>query len=311
MPGMSTSLERQLSHRYWNATCVDDTAATAVMLSAERLQELVTLKSVTVVSGTFSALGSLFLITTFHLTRTTRSVGFQIVYWLSVADFISSMIYVVEGQLPVDPRAAADNTCPDPVGCVLVGALKQFSLVAAIGWTCCIAINLKLTVLQQSGRQKKSPHQLIHSMLLGVWGSSLLSTLFLLVVGALGLAGPWCWIAPQHLWARLLFFHLPLLGVMVYSLRVYWRVRRVLLQLFGSVSSLSGDAGGAPGSPAAATPAAASLPSTPAPTPSVQGPVVSELSNRLQCAGGHSTARPCDLTGGASFAAGTSCWPSR
>ncbi len=228
-----------------NCTSADPDA----VLGSQRVNELRVLKAVTIASGTLSVLGSCFLILAFHLTRTHRSLGFRIVYWLSFADLLSSLIYMIDGASPLRAADYADD-CPGVGGfCIFKGAVSQFANLSAVLWTLCIAINLQVTLLNRSARAAHSPEHLLRSMHLGVWLSSFATTLLLAATGSLGAAGQWCWIAAHSQWARLVFYYMPLLCTVAYNFTVYWKTRSTFATLHrqASVQGRGGGGGGGDG----------------------------------------------------------------
>ena len=55
------------------------------------------LKAVHITTATLSVLGSLFIMVTYHLIPTHRGASLRIVYWLSVSDLVTSLVYIVDG----------------------------------------------------------------------------------------------------------------------------------------------------------------------------------------------------------------------
>ena len=105
-----------------NNTACDEADDLSLLVPDGRLEELRTLKGVVITSALFSVLGSAFLIATYHLTRTQRSLGFSIVYWLSISDLCSSLVFVVDGASPL--RELARDFCPASF-CLFKAALSQ------------------------------------------------------------------------------------------------------------------------------------------------------------------------------------------
>ena len=199
--------------------------------------QLDALQSLVVTSSVLSLVGSTFIMTTFHLLgRARRTPTMSLIYGLSVCDVVLSIVYVVDAAT----RTAATEGCGASSACKLLGALQQLFGLGAILWTICIAIALHLSVLNGSPLDA-APGMLLR-MHACVWLPSIGSVVLLLATDSLGVAGQWCWVQRSAGWARVSLFYVPLVGATVYTLVVYWRVRRRLLSLQATTRRRSDDA---------------------------------------------------------------------
>ena len=194
-----------------------------------------TLKIATISSASLSILGSGFIILTYIIIRTHRPLSLQILFWLSISDLCSSLIYIIDGLSPESelmscgareqPLLAGEFTY-----CSVKAATIQFFTLAAILWTGAVASNLHLGLVAQS-RIARKPQQLLMYMHCCVWGIAAIVVVLCAQNRALGRAGQWCWILEEDQWHRLVFYYLPLLLVLFYSTGVYTLTRRHLLAM--------------------------------------------------------------------------------
>jgi hypothetical protein len=192
-----------------------------------------TLKSVTIFSATLSVLGSAFIIATWHMTKTHRTLGMHIICNLSVADLLSSLVFILDGLAPTGDLAICTNgTANDVKGfCTFNAASTQFFGLAAVLWTGCLALGLHLGLLRQNRLATQRPQELICKMNWGVWGASAFALVIMLGSRVLGPTGQWCWIRMDKWWAGLAFYYLPLFAVFLYSLGIYTLTRRTFISM--------------------------------------------------------------------------------
>ncbi len=222
------------------------------------------LKWTTICSGVLSVLSSGFILLSFRLLPPThRQPALRIVFWLSVADLLSSLTYVIDGILPTATLGASE--CRDS-GCHLLAISAQFFGLAAVLWSGFVALNLYLFAISTHRLPREQPARYLDCLHLGAWLPSLISVLVLLATDALGPAGLWCWIRPSATWARFIFYEVPVLCSTLASVVLYVKVRSKLRfvralgeRSFGERSfgerSLSGCSVGGSGTPAGGTPA--------------------------------------------------------
>ena len=212
------------------------------------------LKVVTILSALLSVAGSTFIMLTWRLQRgTRRSLGMHIIFCLSLADFASSLVFIIDGIAPTGvleaEKCGGEGANSLPGLCMLLAALSQFTGLAAILWTACIAVGLHLGVLRRSKLMTQEPARLRRYMHAAVWGAAGVSLLIMSAVpNTLGPTGQWCWIRRDAMvWAGGTFYYLPLVAVFAYSMGIYGLTRRTLLHLHREASnatSLGGSGGG-------------------------------------------------------------------
>ena len=207
--------------------------------------ELSTLKTVTILSSFVSVLGSAFIIVTYHRLGgpTPRSAQFRIVYFLSISDLFSSLVYIIDGFSP--NSELVNSHCPDPF-CAFKAVMNQFWGLAAILWSACVSFNIELNVLDSSKliALLKPAGQAAPADARA--GPSLGLTALLGGVGTLGAAGQWCWIRDDHPAARALGYYVWLVAVLIYALVVFVRVRRHMRRMRRDASQIEGPAGTQP-----------------------------------------------------------------
>ena len=195
-----------------------------------------------ITTACLSVLGSLFVLVTYHLIPTHRGASLRIVYWLSVSDLVTSFVYIVDGGTSANEDGS--SRCPDGL-CVLLASLSQVFNLSAIVWNTYIALNMHLTVLLAARIVKDEPRYMrwLHA---GAWGPGLLSTLITGAAGGLGSAGQWCWIRRDFAWAQVIFYYVPVVLSLLYSLAVYLRVRQRIVSLRRHASMAGTPAEGGP-----------------------------------------------------------------
>lgn len=204
--------------------------------SLSRVQ-LKSLQGLVIVSAVLSLFGSSFIIITHHVLGVNhRPPAMRVIYCLSGCDLVLSVVYLID--------AATDTLvdgCGAAPGCRFLGACQQYFGLAAISWTVCLAATLHLSVLR--GSSLASSPSLLRRMHVSVWALSLGSVVLLGATDTFGVAGQWCWVRREAGWARLLFFYLPMVAAMVYTLTIYLLVHRRLAALRQAVLKPSADAG--------------------------------------------------------------------
>ena len=145
----------------------------------------------------------------------------------ALEQLVTSFVYIVDGGTTANEDGS--SRCPNGL-CVVLASLVQIFNLSAIIWNTYIALNMHLTVLLAARIVKDEPRYMrwLHA---GAWGPALLSTLITGAAGGLGSAGQWCWIRRDFAWAQVLFYYLPVVLSLLYSLAVYLRVRQRIVSL--------------------------------------------------------------------------------
>ena len=251
-----------------NSTCSDDHTLS--------IPDLATLQNVTIATASLSCVGSAFIIITYLLPRQPkRTIGLRCIFHLSIADFLSSLTFVIDGSSGNAETHRPCNSQPTTL-CSFCAASAQFFGLATVLWTGMIAFALHMSVLRRSqawSMASQDPSKLGRNMAASTWGTSSVVLLLLSAAGALGSSGNWCWIRSQAWWAGkearpacvlgsrapgpptatclvslilhaypvgragLLFYYVPLLLVGGYSATVYSRTRTALLALHREASA--------------------------------------------------------------------------
>jgi hypothetical protein len=149
------------------------------------------LKVTSICSALLSLCGSTFIVLTWLLQRgTKRSLGMHVMVHLSAADLLSSLVIIVDG---LSPTTELEECGGVQELCGLLAGLSQFSSLAAVLWTGCMALVLHLGVVRRSKLATQHAGRLRLYMHLGVWGTAAFSLLLMVAVpGTLGPIGQWC-----------------------------------------------------------------------------------------------------------------------
>eukprot|EP00937_MAST-01D_sp_MAST-1D-sp2_P001810 g1810.t1 len=169
-------------------------------------------------SATLSLLGSSFIIVSWSWFPHLRTPAFRLIMWLSVADWLHSLCYLVDG-------ARTDLLCPDDL-CYVLAAWNQFFSLATYLWTAVIAHNMFIVLVStlHRGATLADDERRLRRAHWTVWGSAAALTVAAAGSGALGLAGQWCWISEGAQWARGALYFAPLLLIFAYNGLAYRRI---------------------------------------------------------------------------------------
>jgi hypothetical protein len=181
-----------------------------------------TLRVLTIISATFSFLGSCFTISTYVRFERLRTFAFKLVMLLSIADCIASLHFLFGAYHDVNKEWQTHH-CPSIV-CFITAAAYQFAQVSSFLWTACIAYNI-YAALQNIETESLEPYYHLVS-----WGGSLVLVLIVSVTGSLGYSGNWCWIRQDRPLARIMFYFVPLISVMFYDMWMYVRIGQKVAQ---------------------------------------------------------------------------------
>jgi len=103
-----------------NATLTNSSSTGALIIGFDS-EALDTLKTAAICSAFLSICGSSFVIMTYHLMRVHKPLVLSLLYWLSVTDLISSLVYIIDGL-----SANADlMSCEPFTFCVFKAMLHQ------------------------------------------------------------------------------------------------------------------------------------------------------------------------------------------
>mmetsp|Transcript_10147 Transcript_10147/g.33484 ORF Transcript_10147/g.33484 Transcript_10147/m.33484 type:complete len:457 (-) Transcript_10147:216-1586(-) len=240
---------------------------------------------VTIFSALLSLLGSLFIIVTYHSIYGSRlaaqlfrapwlawlycgraggaavlaPASTEILYWMSFCDAVLDIAYIVDASA-VDHRTPKQHAaCPggwlaaaprDGALCPLLGATSQFFGLGVVLWTGVLAANMFAAVRRRSAAASAEGGAAQQAKWLRqchwvVWILAGATVLMLVPVHGLGSAGHVCWIADNAAPARALFFYLPLVAVLCFTIFTYAKLRRTLAILL-----VHGGARATPGAPA-------------------------------------------------------------
>ena len=148
-------------------------------------------------ASSVSALASLITLVriwTLRRTGVLRSLPGRILTILAVVDLATAVVL----WLP-----------PDSSMCFVQGILRQFLLLSSWLWALSLSFHQFLT----SVKAEAFPEKFWFLYHVVSWGVPLLSISFLLFSGSMQNLGPWCWIAPEYKWRKLLLFYMPWISV--------------------------------------------------------------------------------------------------
>ncbi|KAL1525685.1 hypothetical protein AB1Y20_020534 [Prymnesium parvum] len=207
-----------------NATLTNSSSTGALIIGFDS-EALDTLKTAAICSAFLSICGSSFVIMTYHLMRVHKPLVLSLLYWLSVTDLISSLVYIIDGL-----SANADlMSCEPFTFCVFKAMLHQTFNLAAMLWTGSIALNLHLGLVLQA-KIARQPAKFLRRLHICIWSFAPSVSLLLLLNGSYGRAG-WCWIREHKAWQRFVCYYFPMLLVLGYNAVVYFLTQKTLLAM--------------------------------------------------------------------------------
>jgi len=140
---------------FYNETDVKVNICSARSFSVEEREIL---DSLTILCGALSLIGSAFIIVTFAVFKKLRVPSMKLVMYLSITDFVSSVIYVLSPIQTHDP-----DTCEVYPVCYFEAGLSEFAEVASFFWIGCIAFNIyAIAVLRMNERRVNLQHIYYH-----------------------------------------------------------------------------------------------------------------------------------------------------
>jgi len=167
-----------------------------------------------IISCILSIVGCSFVILTYFLLPKTRTPLLELVIYLSLADGITAIFFLIGCIAP----EFSDHTA-----CVIMGALRTYWFLTSFIWTCCIAVRLKLLTFE-SFVQKKDTDIRYHLLSWLIPAIYVLLLLLLQVTGVVEIFGPdaveYCWI--QEFYMELPFFFLPMLICLAFNVWQYY-----------------------------------------------------------------------------------------
>ena len=192
--------------------CVDESAQAEFFTSIESSEREV-INIAVVLSASLSLLGSSFIVGTWLAFPDLRTPAFKIIVWMSAADMLHALGYIVDGS-------RQDLLCPDAV-CFVTAAWNQFFSLATYLWTAAVAYNINCVLVQVAHQDSDALVRKLHS---SVWGGAAAFTIAAAAAGTLGLAGQWCWIRADEQWARGFLYFFPLSCIFAFNCRTYRRI---------------------------------------------------------------------------------------
>mmetsp|Transcript_3009 Transcript_3009/g.7176 ORF Transcript_3009/g.7176 Transcript_3009/m.7176 type:complete len:313 (-) Transcript_3009:48-986(-) len=147
----------------------------------------------------------------FFLLKSQRKFLMRLVVYISVSDF-----WLCIGNLLGKPPR-------DSSRCNVQAMMLTYFSLASTLWTAVFAYALSAIV--NRSEDVEASESSLHMV---AWGLPMIALVPTLVIAQLGPAGFWCWIenTPVGSVMRMLVFYVPLWTTMVYSLVVYWRMKR-------------------------------------------------------------------------------------
>jgi len=147
------------------------------------------------VAASFSTLGSLIIIILFFKTPGDISLHYQCVFWMSVADFIGNIAYLM----------GADVLENDFL-CTLQALLSQLTL-ASVLWGGIIGVDLILAVTGMTPSEQMAHYIWYYHVC--AWIYPLITMILMLSTNVVGDASTWCWIDPDYPGLRFAFWYIP------------------------------------------------------------------------------------------------------
>ena len=205
----------------------------------------------TILSSSFSIIGSLLIIFTFVAFREVRTVGRAILVFLAIADFFTAVGYIFGSAIFLHYYQGRDqnsNTSSYIPLCKFQSFVTTVFPISSFLWTTNLAIYFFVTIVL---RKVQAAKKLIFIFHITAWGIPLLICIPAVATGVLGPANShttvsWCWVKfdadePQKLpefyvmelicgkfWEILAYFvSLTLCGIVKYTL--YKRVRVTII----------------------------------------------------------------------------------
>eukprot|EP01114_Cavostelium_apophysatum_P002622 TRINITY_DN12322_c0_g1_i1.p1 TRINITY_DN12322_c0_g1~~TRINITY_DN12322_c0_g1_i1.p1 ORF type:complete len:307 (-),score=10.47 TRINITY_DN12322_c0_g1_i1:71-991(-) len=143
-------------------------------------------------SGGLSCLGSLFIIMTYLLFKSTRSYGTRLVFFLSIADFMASFSWF--------PWNKSELLCEIQAG------MLQFFMISSTLWTLAISVSLYQVFVLEKNEDTKAMRFSFAFYQIFVWGYSGATVAVCFYFHKFASAGPWCWIPSSKDPFRLLVY---------------------------------------------------------------------------------------------------------
>lgn len=149
---------------------------------------------ISLVSSSLSCIGASAIIITYILYRDLRTGSRSIITYLSIADFFTSLGYIVGGSNYLTSSSDADCDRFDTV-CAIQSYVTTWSQLSSYVWNCALAVYLFLTIA--SGKNRLA-NRLIPFFHIIAWGFPIAVALPLLGFDYLGFspysASNWCFI---------------------------------------------------------------------------------------------------------------------
>lgn len=178
-------------------------------------EETVVLQTIIIIGATLSCLGSSFIIFSYFYFVDLRTFPYKLIMFLSVADFFSSLTYIIGFQNEA-------KTCfESSYLCFFTAGITQFFDVASFFWMAVIVFNIWQILDLRKGPEIYLNEKYYH---LVSWGIPALLLIIVTSTDALGDAGNWCWIRRSHPVERMLCYYVILMMIMVFNIVLYCRI---------------------------------------------------------------------------------------
>ena len=179
-----------------------------------------TLRILMLVTNSLSLLGTLFVMSAFIAFKSIRSFSFQLVFFMTIADFLHSICLM----LPPHQH----------LWCQVQAFVLQFTAISSILWSSFIAFALYDSVVLENVK----PERFIRKYLIFGYILPMIIAIVPAALDEYGYSEGWCWIKGSFyykLTLRILCFYVFIWAVMVFNVSVYIRVIIKLRQEFKNI----------------------------------------------------------------------------
>eukprot|EP00750_Incisomonas_marina_P001493 INCI11285.1.p1 GENE.INCI11285.1~~INCI11285.1.p1 ORF type:complete len:290 (+),score=41.23 INCI11285.1:179-1048(+) len=189
-------------------------------------EELQALTITTGVSAALSLIGSGMILGTYIGLPGTRSFAFQMVFMLSLCDFMSSLAFVFSLGVDYTSDVVEDR-------CYAAAYMNQFFGNGANFWTAIMAFNVYYSLVT-----KKITRGFLPFYHVTAWVLSLILTAVPGAFNAYGYSGTWCWIQDENgSLYHLYFFDIPLFVCLLFVVVCYSGSIVVMRQAAGAAGN--------------------------------------------------------------------------
>ena len=181
--------------------------------------ESAALKGIIIVTSVLSLAGSAFIIFSYYYFVNLRSFPYKLIMFLSVADFFSSLTYIIGAGNDANECYEGNFMCYFSAG------MSQFFDVASFLWMAVISFNIYQVLGRRRGHDVVFFEPYYH---LFAWGTSGVLLLIITATNSLGDAGNWCWVRRDRQIERMLCYYVILIIIMIYAIVMYFLVRNAV-----------------------------------------------------------------------------------